>query len=297
MASAAIRMRMSMSMSMRMHATSPSSVYRKRLERRRKKQNINATAAPAPAPAFAVRRAMSKDDFLRTVTLKIDEEFGRGNSSRMMENMKLSALRREQSALMRVTGNFDASDSANYVVYVAEEGTRIIGCVYMRSMSATDMDAMLSGAPSNSSRSPQGKAMLSKRSGMGSFLSAVFGRRGTPEARTRTGEKEREQQGSSTDTQRVGYISNLITIESERRRGVAAELMRSIREEAVRRDLARLYCHVNVDNVAAKRLYAKSAFVDIGLDSNAVDSAAASSAVPGREQRVLILVSDLPQAS
>jgi len=241
---------------------------------------------------------MSKDDFLSTVTLKIDEEFGRGNSSRMMENMKLSALRREQTALRRVTGNFDASDSANYVVYVAEEGTRIIGCVYMRSMSATDMDAMLSGAPSTSSRSQQGKATLSKRSGMGSFFSAVFGRRGTPRARTRTEEEEeREQQGSSTDTQRVGYISNLITIESERRRGVAAELMRSIREEAVRRDLARLYCHVNVDNVAAKRLYAKSAFVDIGLDSNAVDSAAASSAVPGREQRVLILVSNLPQAS
>ena len=217
---------------------------------------------------------------MSTVSLKVDEEFGPADASRgrMWENMKLSALRREQAGLRRVTGNFDASETADYVVHVAEERSRIIGCVYMRAMTASAMDAMIAGPTGAPAREPRG---------LGGLFSALGGAR--DRRRRRKDEGERPEG-------RVGYISNLITMESERRRGVAAELMRSIRAAAVRGGLSRLFCHVNADNDAARALYSNCAFVELGEDPDAVDSAAAAAAIPGRgRQRVLVLVSELAE--
>lgn len=218
---------------------------------------------------------------MSTVSLKVDEEFGPADASRgrMWENMKLSALRKEQAGLRRVTGNFDASDTADYVVHVAEERSRIIGCVYMRAMAASAMDAMIAG--------PTGRAPARESRGLGGHFSALGGAR---ERRRRQKDEEERPEG------RVGYISNLITMDSERRRGVAAELMRSIRAAAIRAGLSRLFCHVNADNDAARALYSNCAFVQLGEDPNAVDSAAAAAAIPGRgRQRVLVLVSELAE--
>lgn len=221
-------------------------------------------ASEAAAARFSIGCATGGDEFDAIAELVTDTAYENENEAATMSsyaaNLKLSQLRQEQAAL-----RVEARDTRRFVVGVAYDRERLVGCAYMK----LRRESSLVASASSSSGDGDATASPSPFSSMSSFMSfLVHG--GTSRAK----DTQQQQEGGIGNEGDVFYLSNVCVRPSNRRRGIARGIMESLRAEAEHRGVRTLYAHVNVENEAARRLYVSLGFENLGTDASVKDDAA-----------------------
>ena len=237
---------------------------------------------------FSLGCATRSDEFDAIAELVTDTAYENEGESGMMSryaaNQKLSQLRQEQAALRK-----EARDTQRFVALAAYDRERLVGCAYMKLRHESSLLASVS--PGKAERDAN-TAATSPFSSMSSFMSyLVYGSSSASRASDMQ-PQERDDDDDDDDDDVVFYVSNVCVKPSDRRRGIARGIMELLRAEAEQRGIRTIYAHVNVDNHAARQLYARLGFENLGADEGAKD------AVAGRFDRngVLLLRADVTNA-